>query len=478
MPPPPVSAPWHTPPAEAPDRPTRRAEHRYADAVDRRRYAEPADAVEHRYADPADEPDHAYPDPADEPDHRYADPADRNDGDGRYTDLADELDRRYPGPADDSGRRYAEPADEPDRARPRPAGSTTADDEAEDRYAEPPVEPDPSYDNPVDGLVHAAVADRPLEEVIQLIEMLEQSPQYARATVDALRAAGTDRSVEDVSRLVALLTRPPRNADSADEAIRAAARGRPVEEVTKLMALLHRPPLEPHCGEAAVRAAATSRPVEELVELIGRMAHQQGVREDLLQAGADARTGTKSASGKARAASFKDGPPAGDPLLAAAGTVPVGRTARGRGGRPAQNGVSPAWPRLAAVLLLVLCGAAHFPPSRDGASAGAYGFALGAAALCVLLGLALVRRSTLPVLAAGILVPAALAIAQLLDGRVTSPGLSRALELTLAPQWLAGLAAVLAALGALTALVTLLASKRPRPRPDVRQLAGSNRAAD
>ncbi|KAA0942242.1 hypothetical protein FGF04_03700 [Streptomyces apricus] len=337
------------------------------------------------------------------------------------------------------------------------------------------MEPDPSYDDPVDGLVHAAVADRPLEEVIQLIEMLEQSPQYARATVDALRAAGTDRSVEDVSRLVALLTRPPRSPDSADEAIRAAARGRPVAEVTKLMALLHRPPLEPHCGEAAVQAAATSRPVEELVELIGRMAQQQGAREDLQQAGPDARTGAKSASGKGRASSFKDGPPAGDPLLAAAGTVPVGRTARGRGGRPAHNGATPAWPRLAAVLLLVLCGAAHFPPSRDGASAGAYGFAVGAAALCLLLGLALVRRSVLPVLAAAILVPAALAVAQLLDGRVTSPGLSRALELTLAPQWLAGLTAVLAALAALTALVTFLASRRPRSRPDVRQLAGSNR---
>ncbi|WP_223146340.1 hypothetical protein, partial [Streptomyces apricus] len=50
MPPPPVSAPWQTPPDEVPDRPTRRAEHRYPDAVERRRYAEAADSVEHRYA--------------------------------------------------------------------------------------------------------------------------------------------------------------------------------------------------------------------------------------------------------------------------------------------------------------------------------------------------------------------------------------------------------------------------------------------
>ncbi|MFE7037847.1 hypothetical protein ACFU9Y_46955 [Streptomyces sp. NPDC057621] len=332
------------------------------------------------------------------------------------------------------------------------------------------IEADPAYINPVDGLVHAAVADRPLDEVIELIELLEQSPEYARATVDALRAVGTDRSVEDVSRLVALLTRPPRNADSADEAIRAAAEGRPVEDVTRLMALLHRPPLEPHCGEAAVRAAATSRPVEELVELIGRMAHEQGVREGRQQVKPPTREEKKAA--EAARAAAKDGPPSGDRLLAAGGTVAIGRTAKGRRNRPAKTVGSPAWPRLAAALMLVVCGLAHFPPHRDGASLGAFGFVVAACGLCVLLGLALLRRSVVPVLAVGIMVPAALAVAQLLEGRVRSAGLSRALDLTLAPSWLAGLAAVLAALAALTALVSLLASSRPRPRPDVRQLAG------
>lgn len=77
--------------------------------------------------------------------------------------------------------------------------------------------------------MRAAVADRPLEEVVDLITMLEGSPQYAQATIDALRAVGVNRSVEDVTRLVGLLTRPPRNSDSADEAIRqrrSAARWR------------------------------------------------------------------------------------------------------------------------------------------------------------------------------------------------------------------------------------------------------------
>jgi hypothetical protein len=503
--PPPLSTPWHPAPDEAPETATRRADHRYADPADavELTYVDPADEIEHRYPDPLDEIDYPYPDPADEAAHRYSDRADmaatagtaadrRTDRAGRrYADPADEVDHRYgeptgdgarphphpaptpgPAPADKVDERFAAPAAVPANA-PADAPADDAADDADDDMA------DPAYDNPVDGLVHAAVADRPLDEVIQLIELLEQSPEYARATADALRAVGTDRSVEDVSRLVALLTRPPRDADSADEAIRAAAEARPVEDVTRLMGLLHRPPLERHCGEAAVQAAATSRPVEELVELIGRMAQAQGVREDRQRAKSPTREGPKQAADGARGNSAKDGPPSGDRLIAEGGTVAIGRTARARRGRTAKSGGAPAWPRWVAALVLVVCGLAHFPPHRDGASLSAYGFAIGACGLCVLVGLALLRRSALPVLALGIAVPAALAVAQLLEGRVRSPGLTRALDLTLAPPWLAGLAAVLAALAALTALVALLAAGRQaRPRPDLRQLAGSNRTAD
>ncbi|MDQ0766432.1 hypothetical protein [Streptomyces canus] len=98
---------------------------------------------------------------------------------------------------------------------------------------------DGSYGDPVGDLVRAAVADRPLEDVVHLIALLEESPHYAPAMGAALRAVGVDRSVEDVTRLVALPTRPPRDADSAGEAIRAAE-SRPVEEVTRLVALLNR----------------------------------------------------------------------------------------------------------------------------------------------------------------------------------------------------------------------------------------------
>ena len=150
----------------------------------------------------------------------------------------------------------------------QPGSGPHAADVDADPYADPRAHADAhdaaarAYGDPVGDLVRAAVADRPLEEVVDLITTLEKSPQYAQATIDALRAVGVNRSVEDVTRLVGLLTRPPRHSDSADEAIRAAAECRSVEDVTRLMALLHRTPLEPHCGQEAVRAAAAAdRPV-------------------------------------------------------------------------------------------------------------------------------------------------------------------------------------------------------------------------
>jgi len=310
------------------------------------------------------------------------------------------------------------------------------------------------YVDPMHSLVHAAVTDRPLEEVLQLITLLEQSPKYAQATVDALRAIGVDRSVEDVTRLVTLLTQPPRHLDSADETIRAAAESRPVEEVTRLMALLHRAPLEPHCGEEAVRAAA-GRPVEELVQLIGRLAEEQdppvqasGTAADRSTVPADVRSETT-------------GPV---PASAREPEHPGDRPARQRRPRPsptaARRAELPVWPRLFAAAALLLCGLSYFPLHRDGASGAAYGFALGVSILCVLLAAAMVLQGGLPVLAVSTVVPAALAAIQLFDGRFHSTRLSQALRITAVPPWSAGLLAVLAALAALTALLALLAARR------------------
>ncbi|MEU0941507.1 hypothetical protein ABZ379_01745 [Streptomyces canus] len=301
---------------------------------------------------------------------------------------------------------------------------------------EPAIPMDRSYGDPVGDLVRAAVADRPLEDVVHLITLLEQSPEYAQATVAALRAVGVDRSVEDVTRLVSLLTRPPRDADSADEAIRAAAESRPVEDVTRLVALLNRSELRPHCGQEAVRAAATGRPVEELVELIGRLATEEPP-QPLFEAhelyDEEGRLEPEMPGADAYPA-----PPPHPPA-----SWPTRRT--------------PAWPSRIAALALLVCGVVCFPAHRDGASMQVYGFALGVSVLCVLLALLLIRP-VVPVLALAVAVPAAVAAGQLLDGRFRSAGLSRALELQLAPAWLVGTVAVCASLAALTALVVQLAT--------------------
>lgn len=362
--------------------------------------------------------------------------------------------------------------------------------------------------DPISAVVHAAVADRPLEEVAHLITLLEQSPEYAQATVDALRAIGTSRSVEDLTRLVALLTRPPRDPESADEAIRAAAECRPVEEVTRLMTLLSRTPLEPHAGREAARVAATARPVEDLVELIGRMTVERdtpapppeppaaapfaeplaGAADEPFAAAADEPfAGPPAESADARPAPPAAAPaaerraePAADPLAPEPDVDHVpplevieGRTPR----RLPRTAESPparrqlAWPSLVAAGVLLLCALLWFPPHGDGVPVRAYGFALGVFVLCALLSVVLILWPALPVLAGAVVVPALLAAAQLFEGRFHSPQLSQALSLALAPSWVAGLAAVFASLTALIALLVRLTWQPPVLETAPRQLA-------
>ncbi|MGW5639108.1 hypothetical protein [Streptomyces sp. NPDC003832] len=308
----------------------------------------------------------------------------------------------------------------------------------------PPDASGPAHHDPVGGLLHAAVADRPVEEVAHLITLLEHSPDHARATLEALRAVGVDRSVEDVTQLVDLLTRPPRTARSADETIRAAAEQRPLDDVTRLVALLHQADLEPHCGREAVRAAATGRPVEELVELIRRLSHDSGETPASVEA---AETG-RPAQG--------DGPePPEDSGPAVEGRAARTLTAR-RTARP------PVWPGRFAVAALVLCAVAHFPLYRDGASLRVYTLTLGMSVVCLAWALLLTLRVDAVVLAGAAVLPGALAAAQLFEGRLPSVGLSRALDLTLAPAWAAGPVAVGACLVALAALLVHL-TVRTRP---------------
>ncbi|AWW36165.1 hypothetical protein [Streptomyces cadmiisoli] len=349
--------------------------------------------------------------------------------------------------------------------------------------APPAPQPEESEDGDVWGdpafdLIHAAVSDRPLDEVVRLVTLMEESPEHAQTVAAVLRAVAVNRPVDDVALLVAELTRPPRGADSADETIRAAIEGRCVEDVTRLMELLHRTPLQPHCGQEAVRAAATVRPVEELMELIGQLALEQRLHPRRI------RTARPTGSTALAEADPSAAPAPGSEALYQAGSEvpPAGRrrrTLRVRREQPPALPRKPVfWPSWLAAATLVVCGAAHFPLHREGAPLTVYAAALGASGLCVLLAVVLVLRSSVTTLGAGMLLPAALAGAELLENRIRSSGLTRALDITVAPHWSAGLTSVCASLASLAALLLLLmmqmALRHPAPRP----MAEVGRVAD
>ncbi|MGX4694189.1 hypothetical protein [Streptomyces sp. JNUCC 63] len=296
-------------------------------------------------------------------------------------------------------------------------------------------EDDGADGDPLSGLVRAAVDDRPLEEVVRLVTLLEDTPEYAGAVRHALRAVALHRPVEDVARLVAELTRPPRPADSADDTIRAAVTSRCVADVTRLVALLHRPPQQPHCAREAVRAATAGRTVEDLVQLIGRLARE---RHD---------------------------EPYDEPCAAQAvgEEQPVTEEPEERAGRPV------FWPGWIAAAALVVCGAAYFPMRWEGVPVPLCVLALAVSGLCGALALVLALRAGVVALVAGAVLPAVLAVAGYVEGRFASAELTRALAITVAPPRSAGLTAVCASLACLAALTLLLmvqvAERHPQPQP-------------
>ncbi|MEU0245614.1 hypothetical protein ABZ192_15005 [Streptomyces sp. NPDC006235] len=336
------------------------------------------------------------------------------------------------------------------------------------------------YGDAVSDLVHAAVADRPVEEVVALITSPEESPDHAEAKVDALRPAGVDRPVEDVSRLIALLTKPPRDADCADEAIRAAAAHRPVEEVTRFVTLPHKEPQMPHVREEALRAAATRRSVGELVELINRLGLERPDRNGRLPAGTSR---PDDATGKAE----KPGRP-GKRRAARPTSAPETRvtreTRRTLDDSPADRvratdrlARSASWSGWLAALAPALCAVAHFPLQRGGASLRLHAFGLGLSVPCTVLALLPALRPVAVVLAGAVMVPTVLAAAQAYGNSFPWASLSRAVDLALAPPWLAAASAVCAPLLALVALVfrmvAPLAGRQwaPATTPEARQTA-------
>ncbi|MEU9354285.1 hypothetical protein AB0D65_25755 [Streptomyces griseoloalbus] len=334
------------------------------------------------------------------------------------------------------------------------------------------------YGDPVSDLVHAAVSDRPLEEVVDLITALERSPEHTRAVVDALRAAGIDRSVEDVTRLVAQLTRPPRDAGSADETIRAAAAHRSVEDVTRLVALLHSEPLAPHCRQEALRAAATGRSVDELVELIDSLAaHRPPERTGRTVTGPSSRPGDEDDEkpeagrppGRLRLTAREAGRrrtrrprPAGSPGRGTRRLRIPGTAARDRTPEPVVRPVT--WSSRLAAVALAVCAMTHFPLRADGVSLRLHALTVGLSVLCTVLALILVVRPGAAALGGAVVVPAVLTAAHTYGGSFPSAALSRAVDLALAPPWLAVPAAAAAALLALAALVIWVAFPLPGGR--------------
>lgn len=113
------------------------------------------------------------------------------------------------------------------------AGSPSADPSPE-----VPVEPPPPPEQTsVSTLLRAAVADRPLEEVAALVELLRSSGGVSHHGDEALRLAVVDRPVSEVGPLIELLNGTPYATDSGREALRAAALGRSVEDVAQLIAV-------------------------------------------------------------------------------------------------------------------------------------------------------------------------------------------------------------------------------------------------
>ncbi|MFF3379063.1 hypothetical protein ACFYXF_39660 [Streptomyces sp. NPDC002680] len=279
-----------------------------------------------------------------------------------------------------------------------------------------------------DELVRTAVVARPLDDVVQLVTLLEQSPDGLPIAASVLRVAAVARSVEDVSRLVELLGPPQRGVDRMDEAIRTAAEQRPVAEVGRLVALLHAAPHAAHAKAQALHAAATGRPVEDLVQLIGRFDEAQGGGEVHGRDRESAATPT--------------------PVPAPAHTAPHGQE------QPAR-----LWLRRAAAVLVLLCGAAHFP--LDWVDAPKHGLAasLGISALCLLAGTALWFSRSSVVAAAAVLIAGALAAAQLLGVHADSATLAYVRQAGGAATPLPALAACLATLAALTALAVSLARR-------------------
>ncbi|MFD4631429.1 hypothetical protein ACFVYR_21350 [Streptomyces sp. NPDC058284] len=302
-----------------------------------------------------------------------------------------------------------------------------------DRSSEEPVRD--TEDEAVEELIRVAVVSRPLDDVVDLVTLLEQSPEDMPTAKSVLRLAAVARSVDDVTQLVERLGPPERPANHMDEAIRHAIEERPIPEVSRLVHLLSRPPCDPHSGAEAVHAAGTTRSVEDLMQLIGSL------RDHRVTDSVEART------------------PAAPPVPAKppAGTVhgaPAAAATRTKGSTPL------AWPRRTAGVLLLLCAAAHLPLRWTGTPTLGLAAAAGVSFLCAAAGVALCLSRSPVVAVVSTLIAGALAVGHLLDDRLASRTLAYVLRPDGMPAALPALSAVAAALAALLVVALTVAGLR------------------
>ncbi|MER5303575.1 hypothetical protein ABT039_29505 [Streptomyces lasiicapitis] len=306
--------------------------------------------------------------------------------------------------------------------------------------SESPLPADWDGGDAIEELIHAAAISRPLDEVVHLVTLLEQSPNGLTMAASVLRVAAVTRSVDDVTRLVEELGPPNHAVDHMDDAIRSAAEQRPIPEVSRLVLLLHRPSHDPHSGAQAVQAAATTRSVEDLVQLIGRLGDDQHAEEEA------SRTASVPLTEKTDTTS----PPA--PSAPPAKLFPdTGRS---------HNTAPLVWLRRVAGVLLLLCAAAHFPTALADAPALGLAASFAVVAVCAAVGIALcVAESPAPAVLST-LVAGALTIGHLVEGRVDSQTLLYVLRPEGVPSPLPALSAAVAALAALVVVAATVARLR------------------
>ncbi|MGW0909989.1 hypothetical protein [Streptomyces sp. NPDC002853] len=315
--------------------------------------------------------------------------------------------------------------------------------EAPDTDSAPSKQATPSiHDDTVDELIRVAVVSRPLDDVVDLVTLLEQSPDGVTTAASVLRLAAVARSVDDVTRLVELLGPPEHPADHMDEAIRHAAEERPVPEVSRLVHLLSRPPHDAHSSAEAVHAAGTTRSVEDLMQLIGSLREHK-------------EADTPEAKTPAAPLASPAGAQAGHPAQA-----PAADATQDTGAATAQGKTPLLWLRRAAGVLLLLCAAAHFPVNWSDASTVGLFAALGVSVVCALAGVALCLSASPIVAVASALAAGALTVGHLVEDRVNSTTLAYVLRPDGVSAPIPTLTAVAATLAALLIVALTVAGLR------------------